>query len=199
MNERVRTIELAGTRRTHRRRGNAIVLVAAVLALLAIVAFSYVIRTQAERATADAVQRASLRDDSASVIAADIADMIGRALFAQPLHPFASTPGVVVDSNQPRIPIPPDAVPYDRDRTVDASGAFIYPYNFAPYTVFPHTNWPDKFPLYPAGPNNLALGDIPGVFNAWGNPGFNDTRWLASFEPERYITNYGADGLPPAE
>ena len=111
MNERERTIELTGTRRTHRRRGNAIVLVAAVLALLAIVAFSYVIRTQAERATADAIQRASLRDDSASVIAADIAQMIGRALFAEPLHPFGLAPDVVASANQVRLAPPADAVP----------------------------------------------------------------------------------------
>ena len=50
-------------------------------------------------------------------------------------------------------------------------------YNFAPYSVIPYTNWPARYGYIPgeSGPYGSSVG----------NPGFGDSRWLASTEPLR--------------
>jgi len=57
-------------------------------------------------------------------------------------------------------------------------------YNFAPFHVYPWTNWPDLFA------SDAVLDDSHPVrlfeSNPWGNPGFGDARWLRSTEPVRF-------------
>ena len=50
-------------------------------------------------------------------------------------------------------------------------------YNFAPFSVIPYTNWPARYGYIPgeSGPYGSSVG----------NPGFGDSRWLASTEPLR--------------
>ena len=120
------------------------------------------------------------------------------------------TPNVfIASSSVPRAAAPLNAVRYGIDRDLfppstsanDAPGDG-YPdfgYNVAPYEVKPWTNWPDDFTLaggdspWPAGRGvgNLLgqLADVNGRpigdANPYGNPGFGDSRWLRSTEPER--------------
>ena len=120
------------------------------------------------------------------------------------------TPNVfIASSSVPRAAAPLNAVRYGIDRDLfppsisanDAPGDG-YPdfgYNIAPYEVKPWTNWPDDFTLaggdspWPAGRGvgNLLgqLADVNGRpigdANPYGNPGFGDSRWLRSTEPER--------------
>ena len=75
---------------------------------------------------------------------------------------------------------------------------FFAPYNYAPYETKPWTNWPDGsvewLPLGRGAVNgflydalNLAIGDD----NPIGNPGFGDSRWLRSSEPQRSYDQFG--------
>lgn len=50
-------------------------------------------------------------------------------------------------------------------------------YNFAPFSVIPYTNWPARYGYIP-GESGLYGSSV-------GNPGFGDSRWLASTEPLR--------------
>ena len=57
-------------------------------------------------------------------------------------------------------------------------------YNFAPFHVYPWTNWPDLFAsnaVFDAS-HPIRLFES----NPWGNPGFGDARWLRSTEPVRF-------------
>jgi len=95
-------------------------------------------------------------------------------------------------SDFPRLPPEPLAIRYGVDyfdffdnRTVAGDPAlgngmtavgedgYLDGYNFAPFSVIPATNWPARY------------GAIPGEANSPGNPGFGDSRWLASTEPVR--------------
>ncbi len=182
-------------RRAAPRRGNTIVLVVGILALLVIIATAYISRTHAGRVTSSAHQRATLRNDNAQVIADSIAGEIAEALFVRPIAPGFGPGGAVPESNAPRLPIPPDALRYDFDPG--------FPANFAPFQVVAFTNWPDgdHDPLWPTGPGNpgpvvVPLNSpLPAEGNSLGNPGFGDTRWLADIEPQRWDTDIPADGI----
>jgi len=82
-------------------------------------------------------------------------------------------------------------------------------YNYASYAVNPFTNWPLRYGIVP-GESSFrqwytrtdALPNPPAPYpvnyfiptNPRGNPGFGDSRWLASTEPVRAQLN-GLDGL----
>ena len=67
----------------------------------------------------------------------------------------------------------------------------LAPYNVAPYETRPWTNWPDSTQAgvpFGEGAVNGVLYDEFGLLlgddNPVGNPGFGDTRWLRSSEPQ---------------
>jgi hypothetical protein len=205
------------------RRGNTMVLVVGILALLVIVATGYVTRTHSGRLTAASQRQAVLREDSAQVIGGTIATEIAEALFVHPVDPIAFPPGTTPPSaNTPRIALQPldltgdgvaDYVPvrYGADPfdVIDnATGAPApdgipdRPYNFAPYAVYPWTNWPDEpfgvlpvgvWPRGPGAPSGLeqivtSMGNVAiGAGNPPGYPGYGDIRWLACLEPVRHL------------
>lgn len=84
----------------------------------------------------------------------------------------------------------------------DWKGGKVDGYNYAPYAVNPFTNWPLRYGEVPGesnfrqwfNPAQSGLGTdppspYPGNYliptNPRGNPGFGDSRWLASTEPVR--------------
>lgn len=178
-------------RRSSARRGNAMILVAGLLALLVIVATAYITRTTSGRDAAASVQSQSNRENAASIIAGSIAAEPAEALFVHPLV-FSSGLGAVPDANTwrsaPDVFATSDADPvlarYGVDPTV--------PYNFAPYATIPATNWPDELagagvPLgWPKGEGAPAsLFDFH-EGNPLGWPGYGDARWLSDLEPLRW-------------
>ena len=58
-------------------------------------------------------------------------------------------------------------------KRIDSTSMTATTGQIAPFSVNPFTNWPARY------------GDITGEGNPIGNPGFGDTRWLASTEPVR--------------
>ena len=182
------------------RRGNSIVLVMGILVLLVIIATAFITRTHAGRVTSSAMQRTTLRDDNARVIAEMLAYEIGMALFPHPIDP--NDPEVVLGnvatSDFARLSALRNPVRYGVDQDNDGNGLPDFPYNFAPYHVVPFTNWPDG---PPGGPPNSDWPNGPGnpgganLFegNPVGNPGFGDARWLADIEPLRWDTD--GDGI----
>ena len=206
-------IDHATTRRTTGRRGNTLVLVTAILVLLVIVATAYISRTRVGRATAAAQQQAAIVEERAETIGASIAEEVSEALFVREVAapvPNAGLFGGTVSSNWPRLPILPGEVRYGVDSqresiddpvTGEPRKFYLFPYNKAPYATIPWTNWPDGlgetaslWPIGPGAPTGLvqnALGAPIGAGNPYGNPGFDDNRWLRSTEPVR------AAGTPP--
>ncbi|MEY2714187.1 MAG: hypothetical protein RIT24_530, partial [Planctomycetota bacterium] len=196
------------------RRGNTIVLVTAILVLLVIIATAFVSRTRAVRQTSAAQQASAGRDGRAESVAMNVAQEIAGALFVKPIDtsdPFSrpdnsvTPPVVVASSSWPRLASPLDAPRYSVD-PLDGNGDGFpeLGYNFAPYEVKPWTNWPDFFgnSLWPFGPGapggqvTDAIGQPIGDGNPYGNPGFGDTRWLRSTEPQRYGFDQNGDGVP---
>lgn len=203
-----KTPTLRARRRPHQRRGNALILVTAVLVLLAILGTAYIVRTQGSRDIASAQQQRGVVDDRTGAIAGALTDEVTQSLFVKwisqqaPIDPIfnqAATPGVIptARSDWPRFRARNDSASRYNVDSIDTlrnlidpgdlanvyvSGADGYPdgYNFAPYSVRPYTNWPDTF------------GSMPGESNPLGNPGFGDLRWLASFEPQRAINTGSA-------
>ncbi|MFM1831794.1 MAG: hypothetical protein RLZZ461_110, partial [Planctomycetota bacterium] len=189
------------------RRGNTLVLVTAILVLLVIIATAYISRTQGGRVIAAAQRKAIDREDRADVAAGVVAREIADTLFPRLVDP--SDPGVAngaaATSSTPRISRPFwNGQKLDRfmvDPQVNAAGAPLAPYNYAPYETRAWTNWPDSgggnVP-FGAGAGNgriftdngLAIGDD----NPVGNPGFGDSRWLRSSEPERAYDTLGQLG-----
>lgn len=195
------------------RRGNALVLVAAVLLMLAIIGMGYVVRTQGSREIASASQNRSIVDNRIDSIAGTVVDEVASSLFVKNvvtpdfaggdpgLLPAGSAAGVrpVPRSDWPRQRPLPTAHRYGIDpldyltnlldpgdlNNIYGLGADGYPdgFNHAPFTVRPWTNWPDIF------------GSIYGESNPLGNPGFGDLRWLAPTEPQRASWN-GATLVP---
>ena len=215
-------------RRSHRgasspafaRRGNTIVLVTAILVLLAVVATAFVSRTQASRVAAGAHQQARAVDQRKSPILNQLADHVAQSLFVRPVQvlgnglPDGWTPGdpAVARSSVPRRDPLPNAVRYGVDflDAMDNRNAAAVPggdgvvdgYNFAPFMVFPWTNWPDVYgpgvgygPFFPwpppVGGTQIALDANPP-----GNPGFGDARWLRSTEPARTTLGTAPNGVP---
>lgn len=165
------------------RRGNAIILAAAILALLVILATAFIVRTQTSRDTAAAFRQAAVRDSAFETVAQRVASIIGDALFVREIDFDTSLSAAeLLDSNRKRLPVRADAVRYGFDGSL--------PFNVAPFHVVPFTNWPDELPgqiegIWPAGrgaPNGFT-GLAEG--NPVGNPGFGDTRWLRDTEPLR--------------
>ncbi len=201
------------------RRGNSLILVTAILVLLVIVAVAFISRTQAGRQVSAAQQAADSRDQRVQSIADDLAAMVADSLFPRPVDPTAlgslfglgyrsgpSTydPAVTISTvttSWTRLQTPPDARIFgiDRDFNLDLQPDFGY--NFAPSSTIPWTNWPDffspRFPRGPGQPNGAVVGLDNGPIgdgNPYGNPGFGDSRWLASSEPVRGDSD--GDGVP---
>ncbi len=188
---------------TTKSRGNTLVLVTAILVLLVIIATAFLVRAQSGRAQAAAQQKAAGRDARDESVAADIAQEVANALFVKRIDStsMTATAGQIAAnqatgltgqpafgefmarSDFPRLPAEPLAIRYgvdyfdsvsNLDFTAVAGGdGYLDGYNFAPFSVNPFTNWPARY------------GDITGEGNPIGNPGFGDTRWLASTEPVR--------------
>jgi hypothetical protein len=203
------TTPTTADRRPAARRANTLVLVTAILVLLVILATAFLVRSQSGRAQAAAEQKATGREHRVEAVAAEIAQHVADALFVRRIDP-SSLPAQVADnqatglagqpifgeflarSDYPRLPPEPLAVRYGVDYvdTVNnvslaaAAGGdgFIDGYNYAPFATFPFTNWPARY------------RGIPGEGNPNGNPGFGDTRWLASTEPVRALTVSQAGG-----
>ena len=186
-------------------RGNTLILVTAILVLLVIIATAFLVRAQSGRAQAAAQQKAAARGDRVEAIASQIAQEVADALFVKRVDRARMADQVAANvasglggsnleylarSDYPRLPAEPLAVRYGVDyfdffdnRTIGGPPAtpgvvtedgFLDGYNYAPYVVSPFTNPPARY------------GNVPGD-GGWpvGNPGFGDTRWLASTEPMR--------------
>jgi hypothetical protein len=205
-------VQWAGAAGPH-RRGNALVLVSAILVLLVLLATAYLSRTQSQRATAAAMQDSSGDSRRVDLIKKQLASEIAMHLFVKPIDPRGAGNFVGGDSAGNRIPPGPYSVRYgvepaakvgaglgdQLNSRVDPSaynallgGSDGFPdgFNFAPYSVIPWTNWPDF-----TTPQNIPTAGNPvggtrfvppgGNGNPLGNPGFGDTRWLRSTEPVR--------------
>jgi hypothetical protein len=200
---------------TAARRGNTLVLVTAILVLLVIIATAFLVRSQSGRAQAAAQQKAVGRDDRTETVVEQVAQQVADALFVRridtsslPTQVQANTDtgldptspafgAFLARSDFPRLPPEPLEVRYGVDyvdtivnRTLaQGTDNFIDGYNFAPFSTIPYTNWPARY------------GDVTGESNATGNPGFGDSRWLASNEPVRamlatQLVNF-VDPAPP--
>ena len=184
-------------------RGNTLVLVTAILVLLVIIATAFLVRAQSGRAQAAAQQKATGREARVESVAADVAQEVANALFVKRIDStsMTATTGQIAAnqatgltgqpafgefmarSDFPRLPAEPLAIRYGVDyfdsvsnlnfASVAGGDGYLDGYNFAPFSVNPFTNWPARY------------GDITGEGNPIGNPGFGDTRWLASTEPVR--------------
>ena len=181
------------------RRGSVLVLVAGILVLLLVVAFAYLSRTKSERVTSVAHQTNSRELDRATAVRDDLAREIAEHLFPRPFDPtqvdtFVPPPPLVPaleDPNEARYPIDPTSRRYSiADSFDNIAGTYLlggdgvpdFWWNVAPHSVKPWTNWPDTY-IEPDlfNPQRKRSDDI------LGNPGTNDTRWLASTEPLRWI------------
>ena len=199
------------------RRGNALVLVSAMLVLLVLIATAFLSRTQSQRGTAAAMQDASGDDRRIDSIKKQLASEIAMHLFVKPIDPNGAANYIGGDSAGNRIQPGMYSVRYGvesasktgagrgdqlsnvvdpskdpaSNSAIDSGGADNFPdgYNFAPYSVIPWTNWPDF--LAPtstvSGTRFIVKGEANG--NPLGNPGFGDTRWLRSTEPVRKTQN----------
>ncbi|MEN9642465.1 MAG: hypothetical protein RIR77_1654 [Planctomycetota bacterium] len=184
-------------------RGNTLVLVTAILVLLVIIATAFLVRAQSGRAQAAAQQKATGREARVESVAADVAQEVANALFVKRIDSSSMTAAAgqiaanqatgltgqpafgefMARSDFPRLPAEPLAIRYGVDyfdsvsnldfTSVAGGDGYLDGYNFAPFSVNPFTNWPARY------------GDITGEGNPIGNPGFGDTRWLASTEPVR--------------
>ena len=182
------------------RSGNTLVLVTAILVLLVIIATAFLVRSQSGRAQAAAQQKAAGRGHRVASVAESIAQEVADALFVKRVDSSSLPAQVTANQNTglggqplfgeflarsdyPRLPPEPLAVRYGVDYfdsvsnlnlgQVPGGDGFIDGYNFAPFSVIPFTNWPARYGL------------ITGEGNPTGNPGFGDSRWLASTEPMR--------------
>ncbi|MCP4833525.1 MAG: hypothetical protein GY895_02060, partial [Phycisphaera sp.] len=195
-------------RRNSDRRGNTLVLVTAILVLLVIIATAYISRAQGGRVIAAAQRNAIDREDRASVAVGVVADEIASGLFPKVVNP--SDPGLLVtgtaSSSTARLSVPTfNNQTLDRymvDPSVDGDGNPLAPYNVAPYETRPWTNWPDstgtQVPYGQGGPSGEpydALGLMIGDDNPIGNPGFGDSRWLRSSEPQVAYDQVGNPGF----
>ncbi|MFM9181871.1 MAG: hypothetical protein ACKOV8_11625 [Phycisphaerales bacterium] len=204
------TTPTSAARRPAARRANTLVLVTAILVLLVILATAFLVRSQSGRAQAAAEQKATGREHRVEAVAAEVAQHVADALFVRRIDP-SSLPSQVADnqgtglagqpifgeflarSDYPRLPPEPLAVRYGVDYvdTVNnvslaaAAGGdgFIDGYNYAPFSTIPFTNWPARY------------RGVAGEGNPNGNPGFGDSRWLASTEPVRALTVAQANQL----
>ena len=126
------------------RRGNALILVAAVLVLLIIVATVFLSRTSTLRQISASQRQAAFQRDRMESAAEEVAQEIATSLFVHPIdytdaEYFAGLP---VDEGRRKRPSP-DASRYGVDER--------FAWNRAPYEVSPWTNPPDwlSWPLRP--------------------------------------------------
>ncbi len=193
------------------RRGNTLVLVTAILVLLVIIATAYISRTQGGRVVAAAQRRALDREDRSRAAVGVVADVITDSLFPRLVNP--NDPAVLANlaatSSTARLKVPAWNGRVMERFMVDP-GAF---YNVPPYETRPWTNWPDSQggpgfggdgPSVPIGPGapfgrgftDLSDGSVSiGDDNPIGNPGYGDSRWLRSTEPERAYDTFGRLGF----
>ncbi|MFM7051919.1 MAG: hypothetical protein ACKOYN_07295, partial [Planctomycetota bacterium] len=204
------------------RRGNTIVLVTAILVLLVIIATAFISRTRAVRQVSAAQQASAGRDGRGESIGVDVAREIADALFSKPVDtntatgvpfdPFVKfdgsvTPPVVVASSSfPRLASAIDASRYSIDRDLNGDGVPDLPYNAAPYETKAWTNWPDFFggtaqwPFGAGAPQGALVDGLSNPMsdgNPYGNPGYGDSRWLRSTEPERIGLDQGSPSGGP--
>ena len=193
---------------THWRRGNALVLVSAMLVLLVLIATAFLSRTQSQRETSAAMQNGSGDDRRIDSIKKQLASEIAMHLFAKPIDPSGTANYIGGDSAGNRIPpglysvrygvskgdqlsnvVDPSRDPASNAALVLGTDNFTDGYNFAPYSVIPWTNWPDF--LSPTSTVSGTRFNVTGEANGnpLGNPGFGDTRWLRSTEPVRKTKN----------
>ena len=206
------------------RRANTLVLVTAILVLLVIIATAFLVRSQSGRAQAAAQQRVTGREARVEALGAQLAQMVADALFVRRVDRdfLAAQQAANVQTGLPqdrpdlgfalarsdfprREPLPLD-VRYGVD-PLDAvdnrsfvpnlgqgewndfppGDGYVDGYNFAPFETNPITNWPDRY------------GEIPLEGRMIGNPGFGDSRWLASSEPVRaMVVNQMINAIAPA-
>ncbi|MEY4832228.1 MAG: hypothetical protein RL527_441 [Planctomycetota bacterium] len=197
------------------RRANVMIMVTALLVLLVIIASAFLTRTQAGRQIASAQQSSQARQQRVDSITKAVVDEVAQSLFprridaADPAFQGGFVPDptqygypLVASTSYPRLEPLRGAVRYgvdpwnaffNADLSADPAGddTIIDGYNFAPFHVYPWTNWPDLF-----ANNNVVSANHPLRLyeaNPWGNPGYGDTRWLRSTEPMRAYDN---NGLP---
>ncbi len=129
---------------TLNRRGNALILVAAVLVLLVIIATVFLSRTATLRQVSASQRQAAFQTDRMESAAKEIAQEIATALFTHPIDYTDAEylAGLPVDEGRRKRPAP-DAVRYGVDER--------FTWNRAPYEVSPWTNPPDwlSWPLRP--------------------------------------------------
>ena len=185
-------------------RGNTLVLVTAILVLLVIIATAYITRAQGGRVIAAAQRKAIDREDRSQLAVGVVANEIALNLFPK-LVDQGNDPSIfnggVATSSTPRL-----SRPFWLGQKLDrymvdpqtSNGAPVAPYNFAPYETKAWTNWPDTqgnvSPFGPGAPNGTLYderGLVIGDDNPVGNPGFADTRWLRSTEPQRAYDQNG--------
>jgi hypothetical protein len=185
------------TSRPRRRRGNIMVLAAAILALLAVIAAAFITRAQGGRVTAVAVRSSVEVTDRSQMVGSMLAQEISDALFVWPIDiPVFGTPPNARDSNRLRL------TPRRGQQLLGDQVGFRYSvdprftFNFAPHEVVPWTNWPDELlgiatGVWPQGPGAPAGTSTMRESNPLGGPGFGDSRWLRDTEPLRWSTNTG--------
>ncbi len=126
------------------RRGNSILLVMGILVLLVIIATAFITRTHAGRVTSSVAVRTTLRDDNARAMAEMLAQEISMALFTRPVDQTITPPGILANSNTPRLSPLRNPLRYGVDQDKDGNGLPDFPYNIAPYNVVPFTNWTSR-------------------------------------------------------
>lgn len=208
-------------RRTSAPRGNALVLVAAVLLMLAIIGMAYIVRTQGSAEVASATQTRAVNDARIDAIAGAIVDEVTGSLFVKPIvapttaNGVAGDPGLVAANNDtgvrplarsdwPRRPALPTSTRYGID-PLDALSNLLDPGDLnSVYGTTTNNNgdgYPDgyNFAPYTVRPwTNWPdiFGPIWGESNPLGNPGFGDHRWLANNEPQRASVGQNGQLIP---
>ncbi len=189
------------------RRGNALVLVAAILLMLMILGMAYIVRTQGAAEVASATQSRSVIDARTDAVAGALVEEVTQSLFVKPVIDPAddaaagdpgltqSVPGVIPvgRSDWPRARPSPTAARYGID-PVDRLTNLLDPGNLN--ALFGSINggdgYPDGYNFAPYSVNPWTnwpdnFGVMWGESNPLGNPGFGDMRWLASTQPQRAI------------
>ncbi|MBX3355092.1 MAG: hypothetical protein KF724_05275 [Phycisphaeraceae bacterium] len=196
-------------------RGNALVLVAGVLLLLAVMGMAYIVRTQGAGEIASATQTRSLLDSRIDAIAGSVIDEVTTSLFVKPIVPPGTVaeggdPGLLAANNAPGIrpmarsdwprrPALPTSTRYGID-PLDYLTNLLDPGNLNTVYTLGSDGYPDGFNFAPYSVKPWTnwpdhIGVIYGESNPLGNPGYGDHRWLASFEPQR-ATRVGNDIFP---
>ena len=104
------------------RRGNALVLVSALLVMLTLIAAAYLSRTRTQRITASAIHDTTADSTRANLVASQLAADVTRHLFLRPIDPNSEGAGIFGgNSNAARRP----PSPYDARYGVEPSSTFV--------------------------------------------------------------------------